>query len=402
MIKPAIPENENERLNALKEYSILDTIPEKEYDEITELASFICQTPISLISLIDDKRQWFKSHYGTNTEFTPREVAFCAHAINDQNNMLIVPDSRKDKRFHDNPIVTDDPHVIFYAGIPLVNPEGYPLGTLCVIDNKPNTLSEDQVGALRALSNQLMKLFELRKTSENLRIYNKELENKNCGLENFARIAAHDIKSPLNNIIMTAELFKNNYSDNVDKEGIEFLSLISSSSIKLSELIDGILQYSHDSTVLSNCKETIDVNETVKEITRLLDAEGQVQFEIEIRNSPILFINKTAFEQILMNLISNCIKYNDKEQTKISIKIFEAGDLVKATIADNGPGIKARDRERIFEIFQTTSNMDKNGSNGTGIGLATVKSLVEGLGGEIKVFSEYGYGSTFEFTIKKN
>ena len=125
---PKIPDNEQQRLDALKEYSILDTLPEKEFDEITALASYICKTPISLISLIDDKRQWFKSKQGLSVNETAKEIAFCAHAINKPDEVFIIPDSRKDDRFHDNPLVTAAPFVIFYAGVPLKSENGLPLG----------------------------------------------------------------------------------------------------------------------------------------------------------------------------------------------------------------------------------------------------------------------------------
>lgn len=175
MIKPHIPLNEDARQAELLSYAILDTIPEKEYDEITFLASQICNTPISLISLLDDSRQWFKSHHGLPVNQTPKEIAFCAHAINDCDNILIINDSRLDERFFDNPLVTDDPNVIFYAGIPLKTPKGFPIGTLCVIDNKPNELSDFQISALKILSNQLMNLLELRKNKAELEIKNKAI-----------------------------------------------------------------------------------------------------------------------------------------------------------------------------------------------------------------------------------
>ena len=176
MIKPLIPLNEADRINALNEYNILDTLPENEFDDITSFASHICGTPISLISLVDPERQWFKSHHGLDTTETPREHAFCAHAINTPDQMLIVPDSRQDIRFADNPLVTGETQVIFYAGVPLVTPSGFAMGTLCVIDNKPHVLTEDQTNTLQAISKQVVKLLELRKK-------NMELDEKKQLLE---------------------------------------------------------------------------------------------------------------------------------------------------------------------------------------------------------------------------
>jgi GAF domain-containing protein len=161
-----VPENEAARLQALREYAILDTLPEKDFEDITRIASEICQTPISLITLIDSERQWFKSKIGIENTETHRDHAFCAHALNAPNEILNVKDSREDTRFSGNPYVTGDPNVVFYAGVPLVNDEGFALGTICVIDQKPRELSEMQLNSLRALSNQVVKLFELRRANK--------------------------------------------------------------------------------------------------------------------------------------------------------------------------------------------------------------------------------------------
>jgi len=166
-MKAPLPNNEAERLAALKEYHILDTGTEQSYDDITALAAHICEVPIAMISLVDEVRQWFKSRVGLVQQQTSREIAFCAHAIL-QHEPFIVRDATKDRRFADNPMVTGDPYIRFYAGFPLINPEGLALGTLCVIDRQPRQLSAEQLKTMQALSRQVMALLELRRVSARL------------------------------------------------------------------------------------------------------------------------------------------------------------------------------------------------------------------------------------------
>jgi len=398
---PEIAKDEIKRLEALKGYSILDTMAEEEYDDITYLASQICGTPISLISLIDDKRQWFKSHHGLDATETPKEFAFCAHAINDKNNIFIIPDSRKDERFYDNPLVTDDPHVIFYAGIPLTNKAGFALGTLCVIDNEPNSLDEFQIKALKALSNQIIALFELRKMTVELETKAKEIEARNDVLKKFAGNAAHDIKSPLATIVMVTDLFSHQYTDRLDEQGLELIEMINSSALNLTNFIDGILRYSQNSSLLAEDKNSVNIQESLNDLIQLIDPMGEVKFTFNSQCESTIFTNKVALDQIFLNLLVNAVKYNDKEEVQISILVEELKEFMKFNIIDNGPGVKAEDQQRIFQIFETTTNIDKSGVKGTGIGLATVKSLVEGLGGTIRLYSEIGKGSNFEFTLRK-
>ena len=162
MILPPLPDKEDDRLQALIKYKVLDTPAEKAFDDLTALAAYICDTPISLISLVDEKRQWFKSKGGLEAIESPRQLALCAYTILEPQKMLIVPNALEDERFVDNPLVISEPNVIFYAGAPLVTPDGFAIGTLCAIDNKPREINPEQIQALQALSRQVISQLELR------------------------------------------------------------------------------------------------------------------------------------------------------------------------------------------------------------------------------------------------
>jgi GAF domain-containing protein len=163
-----IPRNEPERLAALRQFAVLDTPEEHAFNTITELAAHICGTPIAIISLMDAERQWFKAKVGLKAKETPRSVAFCAHAIM-QNELFIVPDASHDPRFARNPLVTAEPEVRFYAGAPLVTRDQHVLGTLCVIDRVPRELTGAQEEALRKLSQQVVTILEMRRQIRELK-----------------------------------------------------------------------------------------------------------------------------------------------------------------------------------------------------------------------------------------
>ena len=162
-----VPEHEAKRLAALERYKILDTVAEQAYDDIVKVASYICGTPIALVSLIDEQRQWFKARVGLEVPETPREQAFCDYTIR-QKSTLIVEDATQDERFASNPLVTGAPDIRFYAGAPLITPDGFALGSLCVIDRQARTLTAEQISALESLARVVVNTLELRFISTQL------------------------------------------------------------------------------------------------------------------------------------------------------------------------------------------------------------------------------------------
>jgi signal transduction histidine kinase len=401
LIKPSDHQREEERLKELDSYSILDTLPESDFDNLTAIAAAICGTPISLVSLLDDKRQWFKSHHGLDVSETSKELAFCAHAITAPEQIFQVPDARKDKRFYDNPIVTNDPHVIFYAGVPLVTKNGLPLGTLCVIDHKPKELSENQLASLDALSKQVMNLFELRKNKMELEKTLKQVRESNQSLARFATMAAHDLKSPLNNISMLTNLFLHEYGNVLNEDGMEMLEKIKFSSLKLKKLIEGLLEHSKTDEFINESKTAVNLRLLVAEIkSHYSGTTSGLSITLKTELYTVV-VSQTILYHVLLNLVSNAVKYNDKNNTIIEIGASENDRFYSFYVKDNGPGIDPKFLEDIFEIFRIVTPKDRYGVSGNGIGLATVKKLIENSGGTIQVESEIGKGATFMFTLEK-
>lgn len=395
-----LPKNEDLRLEALESYQIFDTESEKEFDDIASLASVICQAPIALITFIDEKRQSFKSHHGTDMTENERELSFCTHAIASSDDIMIVPDASKDSRFTQNPVVTGSAKITFYAGVPLINEDGYALGTLCVFDQQTHSLSQIQVNALKTLAKQIVDKLELRRKIKVLEKTNQELLNSNVLIQKFASMAAHDIKNPLSSILLSSEALRKRYESLKFDGCLKLIDLNISSTKSLLGLVDEMLAYSKSPSSLLVNKQQFSLNNLVRKVIAMLIIPENMEIILPEEKHE-LYLSVIAFDQIMINLISNAIRYNDKEKGIISIRFEQDETFYRFEIEDNGPGIPQEFHERIFENNFTLKKEDRNHKKGTGIGLSTVKDLITALKGTINVRSVMDQGTTFSFAIKK-
>lgn len=394
-----LPHPEEQRLQALHSYNILDTLKEEEYDEVTYLAGMICGCPISLISFIDKDRQWFKSHRGIDDPETPLDVSFCVHALGSPEKGLIVPDARIDPRFSNNPMVTGDGGIVFYAGFPLVNEKGIALGSLCVVDRKPQVLSEDQLRALKMLSRQVIHLLESRKKTYEMQLLQEALEKRNKELEQFAIVVANDIRSPLVNIAAAHTMLKESLELGRPVDA-QLLGISARAATRINTLVQGILNYYRNAADLQK-KDRVALHQFFKGVQELIAAPVSITWNFHFSPEATVSINQVALEQIFFNLIDNAIRYSDKDPATLDIYFAENERSYEFKISDNGAGIPPEKFNTIFDLFTTVSGKDRFGVKNHGIGLPTVKKLIEALGGSISVQSAINKGTSFIFTISK-
>ncbi len=400
MISPIIPANEEKRLDSIKNLDIIGSLPEETYDSITKLASAICETPIALITILDKEINWFKSKVGTSIEKSEREISFCGHAILEPQQLFEVPNTLKDERFKDNPLaIAKEGAIRFYAGAPILDEEGLPLGTLCVLDSKEHHLTDAQKTALKALAKQVEVLLNYRRKNKELEKIKNDLDENNRILKEFASTVSHDLKMPLANMIITADILKAKYSDNLNEEGIKYLNYLKQSGLTLSDYINGLLDH-YSSSVQNYSEQEFFLNDLLEDIIDLLNIAENCEINLPDNNLKI-YGNSAAVGQIFMNLINNSLKYNSKEKIIIDIDCTENREFFNFSVKDNGIGIPTNKHEEIFELFTTAADSDRQGKKGHGIGLSTVKKLVGSLGGFINVTSEEGEGTCFDFSIKR-
>jgi signal transduction histidine kinase len=385
---------EVERLNALERYRILDTARDPTFDDLTVLASHICGTPISTVTLIASDRQWFKSKVGLDNDETSRSVSFCAHAI-EQDGLFVVSDASQDERFATNPLVTADPHIRFYAGAPLVTPEGHALGTLCVIDRVPRELTDEQLRALDTLSRAAMAHLELHRQNEELR----EIDRLK---DEFVAVLSHELRTPVTSINGYVELLLGGDPGPLTETQERFVRIVGRNNTRLLGLIEEMLLLAEaEAGELALRREPMDLRLIVSEAIESAKPRAEAK-NIELSeetNGPVMVDgDRSRLAEIADNLISNAVKYTP-ESGRVVARVHSYDDEARVEVSDTGMGIAAEELPHLFGRFYRTKAARDAAIPGTGLGLAITRALVASHGGVIEVSSQPGAGTTFRVRL---
>jgi signal transduction histidine kinase len=400
MQKRSVPLHKKERPAAHREYQMMDSGTGKEFRELAQLASEICHVPVSLVVIIDEEKKWFK----TAADLPEREFAgyitLCSHAADHPSGSLVIPDLHKDKRFSDDPVIMGEPHIVFFAAVPLTNANGNSLGTLCVFDNKPKTLTENQMSSLTILARQAVRILELQKSNSHLETLKENLSLRYEELQQFTNTVSHDIKSPLSSIVLTSEMLRENFGEKIDEENDQLLNVLNRSSSKIRSLVDGMQAYYRAELALNEEAETFQLTVFLDSVVEMLKV-GHAADIVYPHDETTVIMNKAVLEQIIVNLLLYALRYNDKDKPVIHIQFSEDDENYNFIIKDNGKGKSPEEQEKIFELFMSPGYHDRHGMKGFGTGLLTVKKLVEKMSGKITAKSTPDMETVFSFFIKK-
>lgn len=404
MQKAPIPADELQRLESLYQYELLDTPREIAYDRVSQIASQLCMTPFAVVSLIDQDRQWVKSSHGVDLDYIPRELSFCAHTINEQE-PLIIENMKQDGRFSDHPSVIGPPNVTFYAGVPLRSSEGYAIGSLCVIDQKPRQLTAEQRTALKALADQVALLMELHRTNNSLRVARTEAEELAQQKAGLLATLSHEIRTPLHALEGYTQLLLDQPTQPDQQSSLQRLQ---TTGRTLVSLVNNILDYSKlqagkllleaiPFSVVGLIHQAVDMQAWQ---ARQKNLQLTTKFDATIPHQ--LRGDATRLLQVLINLISNALKFTKEGGVSVEASVIEQTDeqvSLFIEVVDTGIGIPPESLATLFNEYTQVSAATTRQYGGTGLGLAITSQLIALMNSRIDVQSEVGKGSRFGFRL---
>lgn len=407
----AVPEDEEERLDELYKYDILDSLPEQEFDDLVALASHICGTPIAHIAFIDDSRQWFKAAKGIDDASTSRDVSFCSHTIA-QEEPLIISNALDDPRFRHNPLVKAGLNIRFYAGFQLYGERGHALGTLCAIDSKPHRLTEMQYKAMQALARQASALLDLRLQRKMVLQRNEELaaaleaeHRANRAREIFTYALSHELRTPLNAVIGYADLLDEEIEDDVHDRAAarRDLAKISTAGKHLLSIVSNVLDLSKiEAGRMSAHLELF-------ELTTWLDELEDLATSLATKNANDFCVTRAEelpaelesdavmLRQIMLNLIGNAAKFTSDGEVRLSVAVRD--EAILFGVRDDGIGMDEDAIVRVLEPFEQADSSTTREYGGTGLGLTLCVRMAELLGAELALESAPGEGTSAWLTV---
>jgi signal transduction histidine kinase len=370
-------------------------VHERLVEALVHVAREICGTKMAAVSLVDAHRQWFKAKVGLDYRNAPREESFCAHAIPTPDEVMVVQDATRDERFEDNSAVLDDPEIRFYAGAPLETTNGHAVGTLCVLDDEPRNLDENQREALERLSQLVVTTLELRQQARYLERTNEALERANELLEEFTGLVSYELRDSLTGVRSNLEIVEM-AADRLDVETRAHLEAALESTDSLETTLEALLDYARGGYGDLQIQPV-----GLDALVAIVNDEAQSHLEphdvtVDLESNVRLEADPRLLRRVVENLVTNAAQHAGPG-AHVQVRGHETDDGWRIEVEDDGPGIPKGDQAGIFELFARGDET----TDGTGVGLALCRRVVERHGGEIGAENVDGGGARFWFTVEE-
>jgi signal transduction histidine kinase len=407
MIPAELPPNEEERLVALFRQELLDSPEEEDLNNLVKLAAKLCDSDISLISLVDNHRQWFKASYGLDAKETPREIAFCAHALHGDQ-VFEIPNALEDERFADNPLVTGETHIRSYAGQPLRSPDGYKIGTFCVINRTPKVLTTEQREVLILLTRQAERYLELRyrihKMDSSMKVIKAQahsLEQVNQVKDQLIAVLSHDLRSPIASLEGVVEAFDQDCLSTEDVVDLlkELRPKVKQTTEQLSDVLQWAEQQMHHAN--SEMKPFAVAAIALKALGWVKDRAELKQIDLVLDVDQALWTlgDEALVDLVLRNLLANAIKYSRRGDQVTLFARQQQDGYVQLGVRDTGLGMEPRTLTKLQNLQYQLSAPGTENEQGTGLGLLLCQTYLQKMNTSLDIESTWKKGSVFTFRL---